>query len=242
MTPSWERVRRVGYLPISTAYTNVINQRLALPVTYLAWRLGLTPNHLTLASGLLTSFALLIILLDVPHGPLSSSAAYLLLSAAYVLDSSDGQLARVADLASRFGAVFDHFVDGAKIVATNLCFGWVLLQTEDPTLAYLAMGLNTFAQSMLFFGSKLKIAAYGANLSQQLATPSRRVRVLSFPFQFVDWGLFIWFAWLLAWPYTFLWLYLAYGFGCTLTAAAYAAYSAYQMRRADAAQRGPGSR
>ncbi len=237
MAPSWERVKRDGYLPISTAYTNVVNQRLALPVTYLAWRLGLSPNALTVLSALCTAAAGALIVVARPHTLAVALSAYLLLNLGYVLDSSDGQLARVAGLGSRFGAWLDHLLDGAKIVGLNLCFGWCLSDgaagRAEPGLAYLAMALNVFFQALLFFGWNLKVAHFGAKLSAQLGTSRGRVRLLSLPFQLVDWGLFILLTLLLAWPARFFEAYLAYGIACAAIASAYLGYSALQMRRAD---------
>ncbi len=237
---SWERVKRDGYLSIATLYTNLINQRAALVVTLLAWRLGLTPNVLTVTSALLTGAAGAILVLCRPLGLVEVGIAYGLLSFGYILDSSDGQLARVARLGSSFGAWLDHFVDGVKIVFLNLCFGWCLTEnwhgTDRLSLAYLAMALNVLSQSALFFGSKLKIARYGANLSRKLGMPSRRVRLLSLPFELMDWGLFILFVFLLPWPRYFLPLYLIYGSGCVVAALGYFAISAAQMRRSDRAE------
>ncbi|MRR12913.1 CDP-alcohol phosphatidyltransferase family protein, partial [bacterium] len=207
------------------------------PVTYLAARLGLTPNHLTSASALLTLSALLIISAGSPHGLAGAGMAYGLLSFAYVLDSSDGQLARVAHSGSRFGAVFDHLVDGAKIVGLNLCLGWVLVDRADVRLGYLAMALNTFAQAMYFFGWNLKTASYGANLSRREGRPQAARRLLFAPLELMDWGLFIGCVWLLPWPNLLLPFYFVYGCGCMLTVLAYLAYSIAQMRRADAAER-----
>jgi len=240
---SWARVKRDGYLPIATLYTNVVNQRLALGVTFVAWRAGLTPNVLTVTSAILTALGGAIIVLCSPHARGDVTAAYLLLCAGYVLDSSDGQLARVAGLGSRLGAWLDHFVDGLKIVGINLCLGWCAVRSHGDaailSLAYLATASNVFFQSAVFFGSKLKIANFGANLSRKLGTPRGRVRLMSIPFELLDWGVFILFVFVLPHPAAFLKLYLAYGIGCALLAVGYFAYSALQMWQVDHAPRVP---
>ena len=92
-------------------------------LAWLADRLRLTPNHLSILSGLfsLAAFGLALVL---PADDLPSSLLWLfgLIQMAYILDCADGQLARTTDQASEFGAFLDK---GMDVASTFLAFGSV---------------------------------------------------------------------------------------------------------------------
>lgn len=87
-----------------------IHQNLALPVTYLCYKLKIKPNSVTL-----TSFIIFIVgAFFFNQSNYYLSAILWLLS--YVLDCTDGALARFTGTGSRFGAFFDVVID--RIIST----------------------------------------------------------------------------------------------------------------------------
>lgn len=93
------------------------NQRGAALFSYLAWRLGLKPTHLTLINlvlGLATSAGVIAYIPlardGAPWWPVAV-AALLLWQVAYMLDCADGQLARVTGTGSDAGARVDILSD-----------------------------------------------------------------------------------------------------------------------------------
>ena len=55
------------------------------------------------------------------------ATAYVLLVLGYMLDSCDGQLARVSGKTSKFGEWLDHSLDIVKILNFNMVLGYLLL-------------------------------------------------------------------------------------------------------------------
>lgn len=101
------------------AYTRWVNRRLARYAAAGAVVLRLSPNAVTAASAVL-SFSGLLILLLFPPSVLSGLGAAGLLAAGYVLDSADGQVARVTGRGGPSGEWLDHVVDSVRTPAIHL--------------------------------------------------------------------------------------------------------------------------
>ena len=76
-------------------YTRYVNRNAAIPLTYTLWRLGVHPNVVSLISSHITHAGLVVLLVLDPSLPVAATA-YVLLVLGYMLDSCDGQLARVS--------------------------------------------------------------------------------------------------------------------------------------------------
>jgi phosphatidylglycerophosphate synthase len=88
---------------------------------YLAYKLGVTPNQVTLTScGLGCLSGLLAVFLSTDNAALSISILFVVAQLAYFLDCADGQLARTTNRASPFGAFLDH---GLDILSFTVTFG-----------------------------------------------------------------------------------------------------------------------
>lgn len=137
------------------AYTLHVNRPLGRLLAALAHQVGLTPNHVTAASAVLTVAGALLLAAGPPSVVRSVGAA-LLLALAYALDSADGQLARLRGGGGPVGEWFDHVVDAGKTV---LVHGAVLVAAYRWTgaddlllllpLVFVLVGVVTFSSTLL---------------------------------------------------------------------------------------------
>lgn len=114
------------------------------------------PNHVTFAGAFLTYGALL--WLAFGAGPGAGSALVgVVLAAGFVLDSADGQLARLQGRSSKFGEWLDHVLDSGRIVVLHgAVFCFLLRTTSIPALQLAALcGVFLFANSTIFFAGAL---------------------------------------------------------------------------------------
>jgi phosphatidylglycerophosphate synthase len=96
------------------AYSRFVNRPLGRIVAAVAYRLGMTPDQVTLVSGLL-SFAGILTIALAPVGAATAATVTVLLALGYAFDSADGQLARLRGGGSAPGEWLDHVIDCAKI-------------------------------------------------------------------------------------------------------------------------------
>lgn len=101
------------------AYTRWVNRRLARFAAAAAYAAGWSPNAVTAASAAL-SFAALWIMVAVPQTASLGIVVACLLAAGYVLDSADGQVARLGRRGSPAGEWLDHVVDALRTPALHL--------------------------------------------------------------------------------------------------------------------------
>lgn len=196
----------------------------------------LTPNHVTLAGAVLTYGSLLWLAFGATAHP-SSALVGLLLAAGYVLDSADGQLARLQGASSAFGEWLDHALDNGRITVMHIAAFCFLARTTDYNHIALAAacGLFLFSSSCIFFGgalldqlrkNRMALRAAGAGPSGGRAGPAapagrdgaaspederannRRMLVRSAVTLPVDYGMTCLAFLLLPWPQLFLAAYL----------------------------------
>ncbi|GAA1249785.1 CDP-alcohol phosphatidyltransferase family protein [Prauserella halophila] len=101
------------------AYTRYVNRPLGRLAAALAHVVGLTPNQVTVISGVL-SFLSITVLVTMQPSLVLGIAVAVGLAAGYVLDSADGQLARLRGGGSPAGEWLDHVVDAARMPALHL--------------------------------------------------------------------------------------------------------------------------
>jgi phosphatidylglycerophosphate synthase len=148
-------------------FTRVVNRPLGRGAAAVAYRLGLTPDQVTVASALLWSGALAVLAATaLPAGAATTMVVTGLLAVAFVLDSADGQLARLTDTGSRAGEWLDHVLDAARIVAFHLAVGVAILRSGDlPIEAAAVAGAFGLVASTRFFAQML---------AEQLLATTRR--------------------------------------------------------------------
>jgi phosphatidylglycerophosphate synthase len=101
------------------AYSRFVNRPLGRLVAAAVHSVGMTPNQATAISAVLSGTGIALIAL-APRGPLVGVAVALCLALGYVMDSVDGQLARLRGAGSRSGEWLDHTVDCFKTSTLHL--------------------------------------------------------------------------------------------------------------------------
>jgi len=138
------------------AYTRWVNRPLGRQVAAVAFRWGRTPNQVTIANAAIIFPVLLLLAAVRPTFPWTSVAALLLLCG-YVLDSADGQLARLRGGGSKAGEWLDHVVDACKtaLVHVVLLVVWFRFYEFDDTAWLLVPIAFTVVHSTYFFALML---------------------------------------------------------------------------------------
>jgi phosphatidylglycerophosphate synthase len=145
-----------------SAYSLLVNRPAGRWVAAVALRLGLSPNQLSVCSGVL-SLAAALALAVLPPSIVTGVAAAAARVRGFVLDSADGQLARFTRRCSRAGEWLDHMIDCAIKLALHaaVLVAWVKLESEGR----LAGGASSlllplafqFVAVLLFFGGTLRV-------------------------------------------------------------------------------------
>lgn len=175
-------------------YSRYVNRPTGRIFAALAFRLGMTPNQVTLVSAAFTFAALAAVALVRPGWGLAV-LVYLGLAVGFALDSADGQLARLTGRGGPDGEWLDHVVDCAKMILVHTVVlisfhrffalpaeGWLLLP-----LGFLFVAVLTFCAGLL--REQLgKAAARGAPTGPAGPPPVSRLRaVVLLP---ADYGVF----------------------------------------------------
>lgn len=100
-------------------YSVYVNRPVGRVLAAVSYRLGASPNAVTLVSAVFTFTGIVLIAL-VPPTAWLGVGIWLLLALGYALDSADGQLARLRGGGSLAGEWLDHFVDAVKTIALPL--------------------------------------------------------------------------------------------------------------------------
>lgn len=101
------------------AYTRWVNRRLGRYAAAVAANRGISPNGVTTVSAAASAAAIVCIAFAPASGWLGIVAA-VLLALGYVLDSADGQVARLTGSSSPAGEWLDHVVDCVRVPAIHL--------------------------------------------------------------------------------------------------------------------------
>lgn len=122
------------------AYTRWVNRPVARYAAAAAATVGMTANGVTLLSAA-TSLGGLAVLLVAPVSWTTGLAAAVLLAIGYVLDSADGQVARLTGTGGPAGEWFDHVVDAIRTPAVHLTVALCVWRNEQlPVwLGYIAV-------------------------------------------------------------------------------------------------------
>jgi phosphatidylserine synthase len=173
-------------------YSRHINRPAGRVLAAAAYRIGMTPNQVTLISAVFSGAAV-VLLACVQPSWLLGLAVYTGLAVGFAFDSADGQLARLRRESSAVGEWLDHVVDCAKITALHaavLISFYRFFQLPSPNWLLLPLGFQ-FAAVLIFFGGlltdKLKPKVGGGTVAAPGAAPSRLRALVLLP---VDYGMF----------------------------------------------------
>ncbi|MER6433868.1 CDP-alcohol phosphatidyltransferase family protein [Streptomyces sp900105245] len=163
----------------ASVYTLFVNRPAGRLLAAVAYRIGATPNHLTLLGAMFTFPALAAVAL-VPPGWVSSACVCAALATGFALDSADGQLARRQRSGSPSGEWLDHVLDCGKIVTLHLVvlvafYRFFTLPSPAFLLAPMAF---EFASVVIFFAGILTEKLKRRGAADGTAAPSPALRSL----------------------------------------------------------------
>ncbi|MFE7354059.1 CDP-alcohol phosphatidyltransferase family protein [Streptomyces sp. NPDC057543] len=137
-------------------YSRYVNRPTGRVFAAVAYRIGLSPNQVTLISATFTFAAVVAVALVRPSWGLAA-AVYAGLVVGFALDSADGQLARLTGRGGPDGEWLDHVVDCAKMILVHTAVlisfqrffdlssqGWLFLP-----LGFLFTAVLTFCAGLL---------------------------------------------------------------------------------------------
>src|SRR5690554_5201513 len=137
------------------AYTRWVNRGLARFAAATAYSWGWSPNTVTVASAV-SSAAGLTLLIWLEPNPLVGLLVAGLLALGYLLDSADGQVARLSRSGSKLGEWLDHVVDAIRTPTIHLAVLVALWRwTDAPTwllvtaLLYCVISVGQFMSQIL---------------------------------------------------------------------------------------------
>lgn len=188
------------------AYSRLVNRPLGRRVAAVAHTHGMTPNQATAVSATLSALAL-VLLTTLSPGWLMACTVPTLLAAGYVMDSVDGQLARLRGGGTRSGEWLDHTVDCFKgsLLHLAVLVAWFRFPPVDSTAVLLVPIVFVVVDMVSFYGLTVMplLRASGARPPQPAAAsaehPLRKWLLLP-----TDYGAGCWTFVLLAWPPAFV--------------------------------------
>jgi phosphatidylglycerophosphate synthase len=195
----------------TAAYSRLVNRPAGRVVAAAAHALGMTPDVATAISAALSGAGIMLLSLAEPKIWMAVGVA-VLLAAGYVMDSVDGQLARLRGVGSVRGEWLDHTVDCFKTSSLHLAVAvsWYRFPPSDER-AWLLVPLGfSVVQSVTYFGLILmpflrkQDAAAVAPLTEATEHALRKWLILP-----TDYGFLCWVFVLLAFADAFLVAYTA---------------------------------
>lgn len=192
------------------AYSRLVNRPAARVVAAALHSFQVTPNMATAASATLSLCGLVLLCVVEPVWLMSVGVA-VFLAGGYVLDSVDGQLARLRGAGSVQGEWLDHTIDCAKTAAVHLAVAvsWFRFPPiENPAVLLIPLGFSV-VQSVTYFGlilmPYLRGTSAAAPVERSVAAEGPLRRWLILP---TDYGFLCWIFVLLALPQVFLVVYV----------------------------------
>jgi len=147
----WERSFAVSCFPP----TWHIFQRLGGVLAFIAYKIGLSPNMITLIGGLTGTYAIWQFSV-LPLGLLETVHLSLVFSFVYILDCADGQLARATGKTSKLGKWFDIGVDFYLIILFPVGISIYIKSLHiGPNIDWMVMGL-IIGRALVLITSSLK--------------------------------------------------------------------------------------
>jgi phosphatidylglycerophosphate synthase len=215
------------------AYSIYVNRPVGRVLAAIAYRIGLSPNQVTLVSAVFT-FAGIAMIALAPVEPWVGVVVWLLLALGYAWDSADGQVARLRGGGSLAGEWLDHFVDALKISSLHLAVLIGLSRVEEIPRPWLLVPIAfTIVANTTFFAMILNDLLKGKRGVASAhntggGSPIRSILLLP-----TDYGILVlaFVAW--GWSLVFLGIYTLLLAACALFLAAAAITWFQQMLRLD---------
>jgi phosphatidylglycerophosphate synthase len=140
----------------SYPWTMAINEPAGAVIAFAAYKIGISPNVLTLASGFISTLGVLAYVC-IPQASAAALLAFVLLQFGYVLDCSDGQLARATRRCSPFGGWLDVAIDFLSNVTVPVALAAVAVRTGAmPVVPIIACVVLIYGQTLFLHTSTTK--------------------------------------------------------------------------------------
>lgn len=185
----------------TAAYSRLVNRPVGRVVAALFNTFGMTPNQATAVSATLSALGIVLIATADPTAWIGVVIATLL-AAGYVMDSVDGQLARLRGGGSKNGEWLDHTIDCFKTATLHLAVvvAWFRHPVSDHDWVLLIpLGFEVVA-AVTYFGLILMPTLRPAGTSGSTLTrearenPLRKYLLLPVDYGVVCWS-FVFFGW-----------------------------------------------
>ncbi|MFD1212063.1 CDP-alcohol phosphatidyltransferase family protein [Arthrobacter sp. GCM10027362] len=175
---------------------------------------GLTPNQVTLLSGATTGTAVVLVA-TLPPAAWAGAAIWFLLAVGFMLDSADGQLARLRGGGSRAGEWLDHVLDAGKMAAVHaaVLISWYRFFDLPESMLLVPLAFQLCAVVTFAGGTLTELLKRTAG-SADAGRPASALRsVLLVP---ADYGVFclVFLAYGAPWLFTVLYSAFAAAAGC----------------------------
>lgn len=171
-------------------YSRYVNRPTGCVLAAAAYRLGLSPNQVTLISAVFTMSSIAAVALVRPSWGLAV-AVWFGLFVGFAFDSADGQLARLTGRGGPAGEWLDHVVDSAKTTAVHAAVLIAFHRFFDlPSAGWLLVPLGFQLTAVLIFSGGLltDLIKRSAGASKAGTGPPSRLRAVALlP---VDYGVF----------------------------------------------------
>ncbi|GGU06924.1 CDP-alcohol phosphatidyltransferase family protein [Nocardioides albus] len=190
----------------TAAYSRLVNRPAGRVVAAAAHTLGAATNQVTALSATLSAAGLLVLALVEPHWWTGILVA-VLLATGYVLDSSDGQLARLRGGGSRSGEWLDHTIDCFKTATLHLAVlvSWYRFGPATDGWLLVPLGFEVVAV-VTYFGLILMPTLRPSSAGSSAAVPENPLR--KWALLPIDYGAQCWMFVLLGFGVLFQWTYL----------------------------------
>ncbi|MBC7764054.1 MAG: CDP-alcohol phosphatidyltransferase family protein [Candidatus Saccharibacteria bacterium] len=186
-------------------YSRFVNRPIGRVLAAFCYRLGMSPNQVTVASGLITALGIVTMLAGPPH-PARGIAVALLLVLGFALDSADGQVARLTGRGSAAGEWLDHVVDAAKIVSIHAAILIVAFRFFPVGGAWLLVPLGfQLVAIVTFFGGELE--RHLRPVSDVIVAPREPSALRAVALLPADYGVLAVSFSFLGWPWLFIVVY-----------------------------------
>jgi hypothetical protein len=193
------------------AYSRIVNRPAARRVAALAHAAGITPNAATAISAGLSAAGLVLLAVARPSWPVGIAVA-ILLALGFLMDSVDGQLARLRNGGSAAGEWLDHNVDCVKTCALHLAvlISWYRFPPVDSSASLLLPLGFQLIDVMVFFGfvmMPLLRRVHDQRPAQEPAQGGAEHPLRTWLILPTDYGTFCWMFVLVGWPAGFFTAY-----------------------------------
>lgn len=198
----------------TAAYSRHVNRPAGRIVAAAVNTFGMTPNQVSVVSALFSFTGIALLALADVTVPVGIAVA-VLLAVGYVLDSVDGQLARLAGSGSVSGEWLDHTIDCFKTTSLNLAvlIGWYRSGWTDHD-AWLLVPIGfTIVAVVTYFGLMLMPTLRPGQPATEATAEHRLRKYLLLP---TDYGFQCWIFVLWGAPEVFAWVYAAVFVCCAL--------------------------